>query len=87
MQDKDTIEYQADIEGYNLNNDSMPQLKNLDIRLKTMRVDNYITIEKPIKYKQPLITTSPSITAGYDPINKNFGVMVGLSVNFNIWNK
>ena len=85
MQDKDTIEYQADIEGYNLNNDSMPQLKNIDIRLKTMRVDNYTTIEKPTVYKQPLITTSPSITAGYDPINKKFGVMVGVSVNFNIW--
>ena len=30
---------------------------------------------------------SPSITAGYDPINKQWGVMVGVSLNFNIWNK
>jgi hypothetical protein len=52
-----------------------------------MRVDNYITIEKPIKYKRPLITTSPSITCGFDPINKQFGVVIGVSVNFNLWNK
>ncbi len=44
-------------------------------------------IEKPVIYKQKLITTSPSITAGYDPINKQWGVMVGVSLNFNIWNK
>ena len=50
-----------------------------------MRVDNYTTIEKPTIYKQPLITTSPSITAGYDPLNKQWGIMVGVSVNFNIW--
>lgn len=65
----------------------MPQLKNLDIKLKTMRVDNYTTIEKPTVYKRQLITTSPSITCGFDPINKNFGVVIGVSVNFNLWNK
>ncbi len=65
----------------------MPSLDSINIKLKHKQVNTYttVTIEKPIPYKQPLITTSPSITAGYDPINKQWGVMVGVSINFNIW--
>lgn len=81
MKDKDTIEYQADIEGYNLNNDSMPQLKNLDIRLKTMRVDNYTTIEKQKPQNGLKVGITPSITVGYDPINMQWGAMVGVGLS------
>ena len=81
MQDKDTIEYQADIEGYNLNNDSMPQLKNLDIRLKTMRVDNYTTIEKIKQQKGLKVGITPSINVGYDPFNRQWGAMVGVGLS------
>ena len=69
-----------------MNDDNYPQLDSISFNLKYKQINTNTVIEKPITYKQKLITTSPSITAGYDPINKNWSVMVGVSVNFNIWN-
>lgn len=39
--------------------------------------------KEKIKFKDRFII-GPSITAGYDPLNKNVGVMVGVSVTFDI---
>lgn len=63
----------------------MPQLKNLDIKLKTLRVDNYTTIEKQKPQKGLKVGLTPSITVGYDPFNKQWGAMVG--VGLSIYNK
>lgn len=83
----DTLSYQATIEGYSMDNDSFPALTDMKAHFshKTFNTTTVTTIEKTIREKRPLITTSPSITAGYDPINKQWGVMVGVSLNFNIW--
>lgn len=40
------------------------------------------------KYKKKLkdrVSIGPSATAGYDPINKNFGVMIGIGVSYDLW--
>jgi hypothetical protein len=31
------------------------------------------------------ISIGPGATAGYDPINKNWGVMVGIGVSYDLW--
>lgn len=83
----DTISYSAEISGYGYEGDDFPKLDSIEITSKHPYYNTTTIIEKPIVYKQKLITTSPSITAGYDPINKQWGAMIGVSVNFNIWNK
>lgn len=83
----DTISYSAEISGYGYEGDDFPKLDSIEITSKHPYYNTTTIIEKPIVYKQKFITTSPSITAGYDPINKQWGAMIGVSVNFNIWNK
>lgn len=73
------------IEGYDINDEGYPKLDSINFRLKYKQINTNTVIYQPIKQKKKIITTSPSITAGYDPINKQWGVMVGVSVNFNIW--
>ena len=65
----------------------MPSLDSINVHTshKNIHTIEYVTQTIKTPYQQKLITTSPSITAGYDPINKQWGVMVGVSVNFNIW--
>ena len=84
----DTLVYQLKVEGYSMDdNDSLPRMTDFKAlyKHKYYQTNTNTTINKPIKYKQKLITNSPSITAGYDPINKQWGIMVGVSLNFNIW--
>lgn len=78
VSDKDTADIQIYTSGINTSLDS------LKWRLKTHTeiVTNNIEI---IRYKKKLITTSPSITVGYDPINKQWGAMLGVSLNLNLW--
>lgn len=87
IQDKDTIEYRADIEGYSLNNDSMPTLKSLDIRLKTMKVDNYTIIEKTMPQNVRKWSIQPSIGVGFGLIQKKPDIYVGVTLGYNIWSK
>lgn len=68
-----------------MNENNYPTLDSIKFKFKYKEINTNTVIEKPTIYKRPLITTSPSITAGYDPINKQWGVMVGVSINFNIW--
>lgn len=79
--------YNAYISGRSYQDEDYPKLDSIkfNIKHKYYQTNTTTIIEKPIVYKQKLITTSPSITCGYDPINKNFGVVIGVSVNFNIW--
>lgn len=46
-------------------------------------ITNTITIEKYIE-KRKRINFGPSITAGYDPINRNFGIMIGIGGTIDI---
>ena len=85
ISDNDTVNYQAFITGRSYEEEDYPQLDSIIIDFKKQTINKTVVIEKPVVTKKKLITTSPSVTAGYDPINRQWGVMVGVSVNFNIW--
>ena len=85
----DTIEYKAHISGYDVDNQEYPRLDSIGFTLRRFVTQTNTTLTQVVNVpnKRQFITTSPSITLGYDPLNKQWGAMVGLSVNFNVWNK
>ena len=87
--DNDTIEYHAHISGYDVDTQEYPRLDSIGFTLRRFMTQTNTTTTQVVKVpqKRQFITTSPSVTLGYDPINKQWGAMVGLSVNFNVWNK
>ena len=57
----------------------------------TIKPDNGGTITNPTVWKKKekrsffdRLSFGPGVTAGYDPINKQWGIMVGASVTFNL---
>ena len=87
--DNDTITYQAHVSGYDVNNSQYPKLDSIEFNLKRFVTHTNTTSIQVVNVpqKRQLITTSPSVMIGYDPINKQWGAMVGVSLNFNVWNK
>ena len=87
--DNDTITYQAHISGYDVDSSNYPKLDSIEFTLRRFNIQTNTTTTQVVNVpqKRQFITTSPSVTLGYDPINKQWGAMVGLSVNFNVWNK
>ena len=85
----DTIEYKAHISGYDVDSSQYPRLDSIEFTLRRFVTQTNTTSTQVVKVprKRQFITTSPSVTVGYDPFNKQWGAMVGLSVNFNVWNK
>ena len=87
--DNDTITYQAHVSGYDVDSQEYPRLDSIEFTLRRFNIQTNTTSTQVVNVpqKQKLLTTSPSITLGYDPINKQWGAMVGISLNFNVWNK
>lgn len=85
----DTIEYQAHISGYDVDSSQYPRLDSIEFTLRRFNIQTNTTSTQVVnvQQKRQFITTSPSITVGYDPFNKQWGAMVGLSLNFNVWNR
>lgn len=85
----DTIEYKAHISGYDVDSVGYPRLDSIEFILRRFMTQTNTTSTQVVKVprKRQFITTSPSITFGYDPVNKQWGAMVGVSVNFNVWNR
>ena len=85
----DTIEYHAHVSGYDVDGQEYPRLDSIGFSLRRFITKTNTTTTQVVNVpkKRQFITTSPSVTFGYDPINKQWGAMVGLSVNFNVWNK
>lgn len=85
----DTITYQAHVSGYDVDSSEYPKLDSIEFNLKRFVTQTNTTTTQVVKVpqKRQFVTTSPSVTLGYDPINKQWGVMVGVSLNFNVWNK
>lgn len=85
--DNDTIEYQAHISGYDVDKQEYPRLDSIGFTLRRFITETNTTSKQVVNVpqKQKLLTTSPSITLGYDPVNKQWGAMVGVSLNFNVW--
>ena len=87
--DKDTIEYHAHVSGYDVDSSQYPRLDSIGFTLRRFMTHTNRTSTQVVNVhpKRQFITTSPSVMLGYDPINKQWGAMVGVSVNFNVWNK
>ena len=85
----DTITYHAHVSGYDVDSVGYPRLDSIEFNLRRFITQTNTTSTQVVNVpqKQKLLTTSPSITLGYDPFNKQWGAMVGLSLNFNVWNK
>lgn len=85
----DTITYQAHVSGYDVDSVGYPRLDSIEFTLRRFVTETNTTSTQVVNVpqKRQFITTSPSITVGYDPFNKQWGAMVGLSLNFNVWNK
>ena len=85
--DNDTITYQAHVSGYDVDGQEYPRLDSIGFTLRRLNIQTNTTLTQVVKVpqKRQFITTSPSVTFGYDPLNKQWGAMVGLSVNFNVW--
>ena len=87
--DNDTITYHAHVSGYDVDSVGYPRLDSIGFSLRRFNIHTNTTTTQVVKaqQKRQFITTSPSVTFGYDPVNKQWGAMVGVSVNFNVWNK
>ena len=87
--DNDTITYHAHVSGYDVDSSQYPRLDSIEFTLRRFVTQTNTTSTQVVKVprKRQFITTSPSITLGYDPLNKQWGAMVGVSLNFNVWNK
>ena len=87
--DNDTITYHAHVSGYDVDGQEYPRLDSIGFSLRRFVTQTNTTTTQVVKVpqKRQFITTSPSITLGYDPLNKQWGAMVGVSLNFNVWNK
>ena len=87
--DNDTITYQAHISGYDVDSQEYPRLDSIGFTLRRFITQTNTTSTQVVNahQKRQFITTSPSVTLGYDPVNKQWGAMVGVSLNFNVWNK
>ena len=85
----DTITYHAHVSGYDVDNQDYPRLDSIGFTLRRFNIQTNTTSTRVVNahQKRQFITTSPSITVGYDPVNKQWGAMVGISLNFNVWNK
>ena len=85
--DNDTITYHAHVSGYDVDGQEYPRLDSIGFTLRRFIKQTNTTSTQVVKaqQKRQFITTSPSVTFGYDPFNKQWGAMVGLSVNFNVW--
>ena len=85
--DNDTITYHAHVSGYDVDGQEYPRLDSIGFTLRRFIKQTNTTLTQVVKaqQKRQFITTSPSVTFGYDPLNKQWGAMVGLSVNFNVW--
>ena len=83
----DTIVYHAHVSGYDVDSQEYPRLDSIEFNLRRFIKQTNTTSTQVVNVpkKRQFITTSPSVTVGYDPFNKQWGAMVGLSVNFNVW--
>ena len=85
--DNDTITYHAHVSGYDVDSQEYPRLDSIEFNLRRFIKQTNTTSTQVVNVpkKRQFITTSPSVTVGYDPFNKQWGAMVGLSLNFNVW--
>ena len=77
---KDTMEVTSYISGYDATLDSLKVNLSKQEVIKTIEITKYIT---PKKKLIDHFKVGPSVTAGYDVCNKQWGIMTGISVVYN----
>jgi len=78
--EQDTIIYHAFLTGRGYQNENYPILDSIKFKLKNKYIIEQQTIYKQLPKKiKPVII--PTITTGYDPINKNFGIIIGIGIS------
>lgn len=87
-QDGDTTTYKAYVSGYNLDFQPYPKLDSINLHTNHRIINTVetITIEKKVAQKQRKWHLSPQATFGYDPINKNWGTVIGIGISYDIFN-
>lgn len=76
---EDTVIVQSYISGIN------PHLDSLNLTLKKRELHTIQTVEVTnTKYKKKLFNIQPQATFGYDALNKNWGLVIGVGVGINL---
>lgn len=83
----DTLTYQCVIEGYSMDGDSMPRIADFKAHYKAKYTQTNTVITQPIikpQKRNKWLHIQPQITAGFDPINKQWAAVVGFGVGVDI---
>lgn len=81
IQEQDTLQYHAFVTGRSLDDEDYPSLDSINFKVNHQIINTTTIIEKPIIPNRKLkFILTPTITGGYDPINRNWGVMVGVGI-------
>lgn len=79
----DTAIVTSNIQGINA------ELLSTEVMLKKQEITktNTITITKYVEKPRKLINVQPQCTFGYDPLNRNWGAVVGVGIGINLGGK
>lgn len=82
----DTLDYEAHISGWSIDNDSFPRLDSIKFALRGFYTKDreVITIEKITCQKRNKWHISPSIGVGIGVINRKADIWVGISANYEL---
>lgn len=80
VSDKDTADAKIYVSGIKTSLDSV----EMRFKSHTEVITNTITVTKEIEKKKKLFHIQPQATFGYDPLNKNWGFVVGIGIGVNI---
>lgn len=86
---KDTIEYQVHISGFDVDTQDYPRLDSVNLILRHFLLKTNTTTTQVVKVPQERSKwhLSPSIGIGYGVINKQSDVFLGLSIGYDIFGK
>lgn len=86
MTESDTLTFQCSVEGYSMNDDSLPRMTDFKAHYKhkIIQTNTVTTIEKIKPQKQNKWHISPQIGIGYGLTNKKADIFIGIGINYNI---
>lgn len=89
VDDKDTIQYQVHISGFDVDTQDYPRLDSINLILKHFIAQTNTNTTQVLKCHQrgSKWLLSPSIGIGYGLVNKQSDVFLGLTLGYNIFGK
>ena len=80
------MKYNAYLTGRSYQDEDLPRLDSIKFHLshKYYETNTTTVIEKIKPQKRKFIHLSPQLTGGYDIINKQWGITVGVGIGFDI---